>query len=66
MMTRYAVRVRRVPTSSTPHQAAVAFDIGCEDRRQLSFDGVRLPRFGTSLIEYSPTEARDPRACKPF
>jgi hypothetical protein len=35
------------------HQAAVAFDIGCEDRRELSFDGV-LPRFGTSLVEYSP------------
>jgi hypothetical protein len=23
-----------------PHQAAVAFDIGCEDRRELSFDPV--------------------------
>ena len=26
----------------SPHQAAIAFDIGCEDRRELSFDGVRF------------------------
>jgi hypothetical protein len=36
-----------------PHEAAVAFDIGGEDRGELSFDGVRFQGLGTSRIEYN-------------
>jgi hypothetical protein len=34
-----------------PHQAAIPFDIRCEDRRELSFDGVRFqgPAPGSSI-----------------
>jgi len=41
-----------------PHQAAVAFDIGCEDRGKLPFDGARFQGLGTSPIDYSPIRQR--------
>jgi hypothetical protein len=48
------------------HEAAIAFDIGCEDRGKLSFDGARFQGFGTSQVEYSPIRRKSPKACKRF
>jgi hypothetical protein len=48
-----------------PHQAAVALDIGGEDRGELSFDGVRFQGSappGTSIARY----VKRSEGCKPF
>ena len=39
----------------SPHETAIALDIGGEDRSKLSFDGVRFQAIGTSPVKYSPT-----------
>ena len=40
------------------HQAAVALDVGCEDRRKLPFDGVRFQGSPPPRPEYSPIKRK--------
>jgi hypothetical protein len=48
-----------------PHETAVAFDIGCKDRRELSFDGVRFQGSAPPRSSIARPDARSER-CKPF
>jgi hypothetical protein len=48
-----------------PHQAAIAFDIRCEDRRELSFNPVGFQGSAPPGTSIAPPDARS-EACKPF
>jgi hypothetical protein len=47
----------------SPHEKTIAFDVGCEDRRELSFD-TWASKVWPLPIEYSPTRQEIARACK--
>jgi len=44
-----------------PHQTAIALDIGCEDRGELSLDGVRFQGSAPPNREHSPIRRENPR-----
>jgi hypothetical protein len=48
------------------HQAAVALDIGCEDRGELPVDEMRFQGSAPPDPDYIPIWRESPRACKPF
>lgn len=49
-----------------PHEAAVAFDIGCEDRREFPFDRVGFRRSAPPQPEYSPTKCQIREVSQPI